>query len=304
MQSRKETAQLGGDQPARRQTRASVLASFLLAPGSMQKYLAGNRRTAGFTHDRPRRPGRCPWTHFCLTRAGQEAEATARGRVERPSRSASRPWDASEATQSWGRQPGGSSGRGPDFNDGVEDELGARTPSSPNTTRRQASLSTDRERSARHTHHKCRRSPLPASSARARCDPTHAQATRQHRCPSSGSPPQTCHRQSASRSSPHCHARDALPAPPNAGGHGPDALPAQREPRRGRDHRKPPPVPYPLGRCPRACRPTQLMNRAVLTENLGRRPPSNVAKPPSLPGSRRAPPSPVGSGDFSRRASR
>ena len=158
---------------------------------------------------------------------------------------ASRPCDASEATKSRARCTGGSSGAGRDFNDDVEDELGARTPSSPSTTRRQASLSTDRGRLARHTHRKCRRSPRPASLVLARCDPTHARATRQRRCPSSGSPPQRCHRRSASRSSPHYQARDALPAPSNAGGHDPDALPTEREPRRGRDRRMPPPVPYP-----------------------------------------------------------
>ena len=183
---------------------------------------------------------------------------------------ASRPCDASEATKSRARCPGGSSGAGRDFNDDVEDELGARTPSSPSTTRRQASLSADRGRLARHTHRKCRRSPRPVSLVLARCDPTHARATRQRRCLSSGSPPQRCHRRSASRSSPHCPARDALPAPPNAGGHGRDVLPAARERRRGRDRRRPPPVPYPQDVVLEHVDP-QLMHRAVLHRDISPR---------------------------------
>ena len=167
----------------------------------------------------------------------------------RRGKTASGPCDGSEATQSWPRCPGRSPGARRDFNDDVPDELGARTPSSPGTTRRQASLSTDRGRSARRTRRKCRRSPRPVSSMLARCDPTRVRVTRQCRCRSSGSPPQRCHRRSASRSSPRCQARDALRAPPNVGGHGPDALPAEHEPPRGRDRRRPPPLPYPQGRC-------------------------------------------------------
>ncbi len=131
------------------------------------------------------------------------------------------------------------------FNDDAVDELGAPPPSSPSTKRRQASPSAGRERLVRHTHRKCRRSARPASRVLARCDPTHARAPRQHRCPSTGSPPQRCHRRSACRSSPRCQARDARPAHPTAGGRGPDALPVQREQRRGLDHRRPPLVRYP-----------------------------------------------------------
>lgn len=143
------------------------------------------------------------------------------------------------ASRDWYRRP--RRGVDPPFNDDAEKELGAPTPRTPSTTRCQASPSIDRQRLVRHTHRKCRSSPRPASPVHARCDPTHARAPRQHRWSSSGSRPQRCHHRSVCRSSPHCQARDAPPAPPTAGGHEPDALSVERERRRGRDHWMPPP---------------------------------------------------------------
>jgi hypothetical protein len=120
-----------------------------------------------------------------------------------------------------------------DVNDDAKNEHGARTPSSRGKTPRRAWLLGDRRRFAGHTHRISRRSRRPASSVLAQCAADRARATRQHRRQSNGSRPQRCHRRFASRSSQRCHARDALPAPPDAGGHGPDALSVQCERHQG-----------------------------------------------------------------------
>jgi hypothetical protein len=119
------------------------------------------------------------------------------------------------------------------FNGDPENGRDARTPSSPGTTPRQASLLSDRGRSDPHTHRKSRTSPRRALSVRAQYAPGRARATRRHLRQSNGSLPQMFHRRFASRSSQRCRARDALPEPPNAGGHGPDALRGQRALRPG-----------------------------------------------------------------------
>ncbi len=122
---------------------------------------------------------------------------------------------------------------------------GAPMLSSSGTVRRQASPAADRGRSAHRRHRKPRTSLRPASPALAPCVLTRAPVSRQRGPRSNGSPPQTCRRRCASRNSQCCRAPGVPPAPPSDGGHDPDAPPAQRELRQGRDHRTPQPLRYP-----------------------------------------------------------